>query len=139
MQFDPQNTIVKLCAEGIEKEAINTEETRSLYQQAWEKASNDFEKFIAAHYMARVQNGTSEKLDWDLLALSHAQKCNTDEMKENYPSLYLNIAKGYEDLNDIQNASKYYKLALSFAELLPENGYGEMIKSGILNGIARVS
>jgi rifampin ADP-ribosylating transferase len=56
-----------------------------------------------------------------------------------FPSLYLNIAKCYEDLNDLGNAKRNYELALSFSNLLPDDGYGNMIKGGIKNGIERVT
>lgn len=56
-----------------------------------------------------------------------------------YPSLYLNIGKRYEELNEIDHAKKNYQLALSFSNFLPGDGYGKMIKSGIANGIERVS
>jgi tetratricopeptide (TPR) repeat protein len=77
-------------------------------------------------------------LKWDEIALQSALKINDDNVKEAYPSLYLNIAKCYEDLNDFSNARKNYESALSFTNLLPDDGYGNMIKSGIANGIERV-
>ena len=55
----------------------------------------------------------------------------TTLLRESFPSLYLNIAKCYEDLNDLDNAKKNYELALSFTNVLPDNGYGNMIKGGI--------
>jgi hypothetical protein len=52
-------------------------------------------------------------------------------MKGSYPSLYLNIARGYKDRKDLHNARKNCDLALSFTHFLPEEGYGKMIKSEI--------
>jgi rifampin ADP-ribosylating transferase len=138
MVFNPNNEIVKLCAQGIEQEASDREEACRLYQLAWENATNDFEKFIAAHYMARVQNSSKEKLVWDTEALQFALNINTEEMKANYPSLYLNIGKCYEDLSDFNNAIQNYNLALSYIVHLPKNGYGKMIEAGIISGIERV-
>ncbi len=60
-------------------------------------------------------------------------------MVSTFPSLYLNIAKCYEDLNDFDNAQKNYEAALSYQSKLPADGYGQMITSGIKNGLARVS
>jgi hypothetical protein len=37
-----------------------------------------------------------------------------------------------------KDARKNYALALSHVDLLPENGYGNLIKAGIMNGIERV-
>ena len=140
MEFDPNNAVVQLCSKGI---AIETngmpDEAQVLYLQAWELASNDFEKFTAAHYVARLQQSASDKLKWDETALSFALKINDNGMNQSYPSLYLNIAKCYEDLNDLDNARKNYEMAFSYVKDLPDNGYGQMIESGIKNGIDRVT
>jgi len=54
--------------------------------------------------------------------LTFGLKIGDDSMTANYPSLYLNIAKCYEDLNDIDNAQKNYQAALSYANHLSDNG-----------------
>src|SRR4051812_32834926 len=127
MQFDPNNNIVKLCALGMGKESEGkTGEGAALFLQAWNEATNDFEKFTASHYVARHQNTVAEKLRWDETALALALKINDDKLKGSYPSLYLNIAKCYEDLKDLDNARINYQLALSFSTLLPDDGYAKM-------------
>lgn len=140
MQFDPNNKIIKLCAEGMSLEgAGKKEEAAQLFRQAWDESTNDFEKITSAHYVARHQETVADKLRWDEIALQLALNINDETMKASYPSLYLNIAKCYEDLEDKTNALKHYELANSFAVLLPDDGYGKMIKSGIANGLKRVS
>ncbi len=140
MQFDPNNKIVQLCAEGMEAEGKgHAERASQLFQQAWDAASDDFEKFTAAHYVARHQKTVADKLKWDETCLQHALKLDDETMKGTYPSLYLNIGKCYEDLDEFDQAKKHYQLALSFANFLPGDGYGKMIKLGIINGIERVS
>lgn len=140
MQFDPDNNIIKLCASGMEAEAAQKpDEAKALFYQAWTEATTDFEKFTAAHYVARHQASVEDKLAWDQTALAFALKIDEDNMAAYYPSLYLNIAKGYEDLNDIDNAQKNYQTALSFASHLPENGYGQLIQSGIEKGLQRLA
>jgi tetratricopeptide (TPR) repeat protein len=139
MQFDTNNKVVKLCSEGMELEGQGRKkEALKLFQQAWDEASNDFEKFTSAHYVARHQESIQDKLKWDETALKLALKINDDNAKGALPSLYLNIAKCHEDLNDFQNARINYNLALSFSKLLPDYGYGNMIKGGIMNGLDRV-
>lgn len=59
--------------------------------------------------------------------------------KEAFPSLYLNIAQCYENLNDPDNEKRNYDLALSFTGALPADGYGNMIKNGIMSGIERLA
>ncbi len=136
MQLDPNNPIIKLCAQGMNLEGEGKmDEALKLFEQAWNEAATDFEKFTSAHYMARHQKTVSDKLKWDQIALNLALKTNDENLKATYPSLYLNIAKCFEDLKDFDNARKNYDLALSFSHLLPDDGYGKMIKGGILNGI----
>lgn len=139
MEFDPNNNVVKLCAQGMEMEGKGKpEEATKFFYQAWSEATNDFEKFTAAHYVARHQKSITDKLKWDETALQMALKINDGVVEETFPSLYLNIAKCYEDLNDFDNAKKNYDLALSFADFLPGNGYGNMVKGGIMKGLERV-
>ena len=90
-------------------------EASKLFLQAWNEATNDFEKYIAAYYVARHQKNVSDKLKWLERALQFALKINDDSVKAAFPSLYSNIAKCYEDLNDTDNAKKNYELADSFA------------------------
>jgi rifampin ADP-ribosylating transferase len=139
MQFDPNNNIVKLCAKGMGLEGEGKrEEASGVFQQAWSEAANDFEKFTSAHYVARHQKSVSDKLKWDEISLNLALKINDESVKGAYPSLYLNIGKCYEDLNDFDNARKNYESALSFTHFLNNDGYGQMIKGGVLNGMERV-
>lgn len=138
MHLDPDNTIVRLCAKGMEQEgAGNTKEAEQLFQQAWHRASKDEEKCIAAHYVARHQNNATDKLRWDVMALRFATQSGDGKMAAFYPSLYLNIAKGFEDLNDLDNARDNYQSALSFLSFLPNDGYREMIRRGIADGMKR--
>jgi len=140
MPLDLNNKIVQQCAKGMLLEGEGkTEEAHALFQQAWHDATNNFERSTSAHYVARHQKSIADKLKWDEISLHAALQVSDENIKEYYPSLYLNIAKGYEDLNDIDNALKNYRLALSFTDVLTDDGYGKMIRSGIMNGIERVT
>jgi hypothetical protein len=138
MHFDSDNAIIQLCAEGMLMEGRG-ERTKAaeLFARAWEQAESDFEKFTAAHYVARHQPGTAEKLAWDQTALSFALKVEGDAIKGAYPSLYLNIAKGYEDTGHTAEARKNYETAQSYTSYLNADGYGNMIRNGILKGMER--
>jgi rifampin ADP-ribosylating transferase len=139
MQFDTNNKIVKLCAQGMKLEGEGKkEEALKCFQQAWDEATNNFEKFTSAHYVARHQDNIADKLKWDKTALHLALKINDENMKGAYPSLYLNIGKCYEDLSNFESARENYELALFFTTFLADDGYGKMIISGIRNGIDRL-
>lgn len=139
MQFEPDNKIVKLCAKGMDLEGEGkNEEAAKVFLQAWEQAGDDKEKFTAAHYVARHQKSVADKLAWDEIALDLALKIKDDSVKGAYPSLYLNIAKGYEDLKEFEKAIKNYETALTYTNFLHEDGYGKMIKGGVENGLERI-
>jgi rifampin ADP-ribosylating transferase len=56
MEFNPNNNIVKLCLQGMDMEAKgNPEEAGEIFLQAWNVATSDFEKYLAAYYLARQQ------------------------------------------------------------------------------------
>ncbi len=139
MHFDPENNVNKLCANGMMLEGEGKhDEAALLFNQAWNEAENPTEKFTAAHYIARHQDSVADKLKWDEIALDLALQVDSLEIKGVYPSLYLNVAKCHEDLNDFAKANENYQLALSFTTVLPDDGYGNMIRAGINNGIERV-
>lgn len=115
MEFSPFNNVVKLCLQGMNmEEKGKSEEASKLFLQGWNEATDDFEKFLAAHYVARHQRTVSEKLNWLEITLQFALKVNDNAVKSAFPFLYLNIAKCYEDLNDHIKAKEYSDLAISF-------------------------
>ena len=112
MEFNPRNNVIKLCVQGMGMEDKGEpEEAKRLFLQAWDEATNDFEKFTAAYYVARHQESVSDKLKWLETALQFALKINDVSVKAAFPALYTNIAKCYEELNDADNAKKNCDLA----------------------------
>ena len=123
MEFNPNNNIVKLCVQGMDMEGQGKpEEASRLFLQAWDEATNDLEKYIAAYYVARHQNHVSDKLKWLETSLQFALKINDDAVKGAFPSLYSNIAKCYQDLGDFDNAKKNNELAISFRDNPSDKG-----------------
>jgi rifampin ADP-ribosylating transferase len=123
MEFNPNNNVIKLCIQGMNlEENGKPEEASKVFLQAWNEATNDFEKFTAAHYVARHQKNVSDKLKWLETALQFALKTNNESVKGAFPSLYANIAKCYENLNELDNAKKNYELATSFTDKPSDNG-----------------
>ena len=115
IQFGPNNNIIKLCLSGMGMEDSGKPDDASmLFLKAWSKATNDFERFIAAYYVARHQKNISNKLKWLETSLQFALKLNDDNVKSAYPTLYLNIAKCYEELRDSDKAKRNYELSNSY-------------------------
>ena len=123
MEFNPNNNFIKLCIEGMgNEEKGKPEEASRLFLQAWNEATNDFEKFTAAYYVARHQKNASDKLKWLKTALESALRINDSSVAGAYPSLYSNIAKCYEELGDLDNAKKNHELAISSRDKPSDNG-----------------
>jgi len=123
MEFSPFNNVVKLCLQGIDfEEKGRPEHAGKIFFQAWNEATNDFEKFLAAYYLARHQINVLDSLNWYQTALRLALTINDDSVKGAYASLYINIAKCYKDLNDLDNAKKNYELGNSFIGKPSDNG-----------------
>lgn len=115
MDFSPFNNVVKLCLKGMDmEEKGKPEEAIKLFQQGYNEATNDFERFLVAHYIARQQKTVSDKLNWLKTALQFALKVNDDAVKSAFPSLYFNIAKCFEDLNNADKAKENLDLAISY-------------------------
>ena len=93
-----------------------------LFLQAWNEATNDFEKFIAAYYVSRHQDNVRDKLKWLETSLQFALRINDETVKAAFPSLYSNIAECYEDLGDLETAEKNREIASSFTENPSDNG-----------------
>jgi hypothetical protein len=123
MEFNPNNHIIKLCLQGMVFENKGSpEEANTVFLQAWNEATNDFEKFTAAYYVARNQTNVSDKLKWFESSLQYALKINDVSVAGAIPSLYLNIAKCYEELSDRDNAKKNNDLANSFKDQQLDKG-----------------
>lgn len=132
MAFYSSNKIVGYCAEGMEAEARgDIANAKSLFEKAWTEAATDFEKFTAAHYMARNQEDAHEELKWNLASIHFAHMVNDDDVKPYFASLHLNTGKSYETLKDFDSAKQHYGLAASYMSYLSNDGYGKMIRKGI--------
>lgn len=142
MEFDPNNNIVKQCLQGMALEENGKhEEAGKIFLKAWNEATNDFEKYLTAYYVARNQKNTSDKLKWIETSLQFAFEINDVAVKSALPALYLNIAKCYEDLSDSDKSKKYYELAKTVTDKPFDNGpfyhgtkadlqVGDLLKAG---------
>ena len=114
IDFSPQNPVVQLCMQGLEREGkAKPEEAKRQFLQAWREAANDFERFIAAHFVARHPPNVAAKLHWLQTALEFAVKVNDEAVAAAFPSLYTAIAECQEQLGDHANAKTNRELATS--------------------------
>ena len=123
MEFDPRNNVIQLCVQGMAlEEKGELEDASGLFLHAWDEATNDFEKFIAAYYVARRQENVRDKLNWLETSLRSALEINDVTVRSAYPSLYTNIANCYEKLKEVENAKRYIDLASSSASEPSDEG-----------------
>lgn len=123
MEFNPNNIVIKLCVQGMGMEEKGEQEEASrLFLQAWNEATDDFEKYIAAYYVARHQDSVRDKLEWLKTSLHFALEINDVTVKSAFPSLYSKIAECHEELNDFDSAKKNRELASSFKETPSDAG-----------------
>jgi hypothetical protein len=83
--MDPNNAIVRLCAEGMEPEMKGQiDEAARLFAMAWDRSSDDFERCIAAHYVARHQKTEAEALRGNQGSLRHAKASEYPSVRESF-------------------------------------------------------
>lgn len=123
MEFSPTNAVIQLCVQGMSMEEQNLpDKAEQLFLEAWNQAANDFEKFTAAYFVARHQKTVSDKLQWLEKALHLALNIKDQTVESALPSLYSNIAKCYEELNEPDEAKKNHELAKQFGGRISDNG-----------------
>lgn len=123
MEFSPFNNVVKRCVQGIDmEEKANPEEALKLFLRSWNEATNDFEKFLAAHFIARHQKTFSDRLKWLETTLHYALGTKDTGVNSALFSIYLNIAQCHENLGDRDQAKNYYGLATSINSAPSDKG-----------------
>ncbi len=123
MEFNPANPVVKRCLQAMGEEANGRQaEAAALFLQAWNEATLDFEKFIAAHFVARHQGNVADKLKWLETALQFALKMNDATVASALPALYSNIASCHEELNAPAKAKQNRELATSLKDNPADKG-----------------
>lgn len=139
--MDPtDNPVVALCVEGMQREgAGHPDAARRSFERAWASAGDDYERCVAAHYLARHQDGPHQSLEWNERCLALADRVADDRVAAFYPSLYLNIGKSHEELGERQAAQHSYQLAAAVTDRLPQDGYGQLVRNAITRGLNRTA
>lgn len=114
MEFGPSNPVVKLCLQGMAKEANGQPQPATeAFRAAWATASNDHERFIVSWHLARMQNDAAERLRWFETALLHAAQADVHAVRSALPLLQAEIARCHEDLRQPEAARRHRGLAES--------------------------
>ena len=122
MQFDSNNKVIQLCAKGMEMETNQKpDEAQTFFCKHGMKQVMTLKSLLQLTMFARYQKSVQDKLKWDEIALAFTLRINDNSITANYPSLYLNVAKCYQDLKDFDSAQKNYQIALSYADKMGMN------------------
>ena len=115
MKFSPQNEIVRLCIQGMRlEEGGHAEEARAMLFRAWNEASDDHERFLAAYHMSRLEKDPAGELEWLQIALQLASQVDDAVVRAAFPLLHSRMAECHESLNDLDAAGRHRELATSF-------------------------
>lgn len=140
MNIDPENPVIKLCAEGVTAEMQRDfEKAAALYESAWAQQTSDYEACIVAHYLARVQSNLEDILHWNLEALRYADMVTDGSVNSFYPSLYLNVGKAYEELGRMWEARQCYEQGMAKAGILPDTALGNITRDALERAIQRTN
>lgn len=114
------------------------ENAYKIYLQAWEESSDDYDRCISAHYIARYQKTLEDVLKWNTISLEHAKLVTDEKIKSFFPSLYLNMGKSYEDLGEFEKAKHYYDLSKGNFDVLNDDTYGDSVRDAIERANRRI-
>ncbi|WP_238006747.1 hypothetical protein KZZ52_24155 [Dactylosporangium sp. AC04546] len=120
------------------------EAARDLFAEIWEEIGGEqgdpLHVCVLAHSMADVQDDVHQELVWDQRALAAADLLTDDRVAQAgvplsvaglYPSLHLNLADCHRRLGDLGLAREHLELARAGIGALGDDGYGQLIKSGL--------
>lgn len=121
--FSPRNKIVRMCIQGMGlEEGGDPEEAREVFLRAWNEATDDHEKLLAAHHVARQAEDSADRAKWLETALQLALEIDDASVRPAVPFLYSRIAECYEQVHDPNGASRYRELAASFEKQPTDRG-----------------
>ena len=101
--------------------------------------SDHAQRCVLAHYLADLQDSLEDEIAWDEAALrSFAGVLDADLAPLGIPSaaglapsLHLNLGDGYARRGDLDAARAQLDAGLSAAGVLPDDGYGAMVRGGL--------
>lgn len=122
MRFSPANAIVRLCLQGMAMEESQPQAALNVFLQAWNEAGDDYERFLAAFFVARRQENHSEQLQWYETALQLALKEKDPGITPALPVLYEALARCHETAHQAEQAKRFRTLAAGVSETPDEAG-----------------
>ena len=114
---------------------------REQLRQCWDATGpgDHAPRCVLAHYLADLEPELADEVAWDERALSEFASVGRDDLtpvgitdtRLLAPSLHLNLADGYLRSNRPGDARRHLDEGYAAVDLLPDDGYGEMIRRGL--------
>lgn len=134
---DPESPVLRFCERGTAAAREKRHaDALALYHDAWRLVTNDAEACIAAHHIARAQSDAMTALWWNQIALGRGGRCDSQRVRELLPTLHLDIAIAYEQLNQLYAARHHYQAAAATLEAVRDPVQRDMIERGLERGLA---
>lgn len=100
----------------------NNESALQHFLQGWELAKDDYEKFITAYFIARLQESPSERLKWLQIALTYILKVDHEGAKSALPGLYEQIAHCFLKTSNSKEYHAHLDLSMAAKNRPPDTG-----------------
>ncbi|MFD7507318.1 hypothetical protein [Streptomyces sp. NPDC059850] len=134
--MDPDNQVVRLCAQGMAAEGEGrADDARARFREAWDVAADDYEHCVAAHYLARHQPTPEETLRWNQECLDRADAVGDDRVRGFYASLHVNMGSAYRALGEVDRAREHFVRAAAHIDDVPAGPYADWVRLGIAEGL----
>ena len=121
--------------------AGDTQRGRDALSDCWQATTQDdhAQRCVIAHYLADLQSSLDDEVSWDEVALSeHGHVAEEDFAAVGIPSaaglapsLHLNLGDGYLRQGRVDAARAQLQAGLQSRSVLPADGYGALIRSGL--------
>jgi hypothetical protein len=138
LTLDPTNPVVAAVGRGVQAElAGDREAARAAYAEAWNEATDDFERCVAAHYVPRVIDDPVDKLRNED-ALRHAMAVGDGRVAGFFASLHACVGEARFGVGDAAGAREAFRLAEASLATVPAGSYKDgliaMIGAGLKVG-----
>lgn len=104
------------------------------------------QRCVIAHYLADTQDRLEDEVAWDQRALAEHRDVEDGDLAHLgipsalglLPSLHLNLGDGHLRSGDVELAAMHLRRGLAAAQVLGDDGYGAMIRGGLMRLQARL-
>jgi hypothetical protein len=121
--------------------AGDTQRGRDALSDCWHATTDadHAQRCVIAHYLADLQSSLDDEVSWDEVALSeHGHVADEDLASVGItsaaglaPSLHLNLGDGYLRQGRVDAARAQLHAGVQSLSVLPADGYGALIRSGL--------